>query len=475
MDEFIKLLSSHWLSSVMAVFACILFVQVAIYMGVRFVKSWRLKKIKKKKKVMRLMSLKPAICTVGAGVLLLALAYIKAKYFQRFDDMSGGMWAVMIGIAVCIFANILVFLLKDRGRVATNSKMWFFYRIDDMLMSFSFVLVAALVAAEIPDAEITRTFGAGVSRFAIVNLPFILALLYVATSNLLFWIDVVLKKWGKFEMPEFIVPIVFVGLSFFACRHFSLSLVIALILSIGVACSWLFRAAPKLVSLLAPTRKHFGVMFGFSRMFGALGLDMLVLLAVISTVLWLGGVYGLTLLAIGLASGAFMSMNEPMERRDAFRHISQMVAGVALVYLFWHTICHILNKNISVNIFSREVVPGVLAAMAVLFMNVRHIIKSLRSLLIDGKRREAAFSTVIYVALWAALAYIEWGFITYAFLSAFVLTLALFAPIVSLVILRVCELGVKRGGWQDMLIILNAQVSTFIIVMVILLLPLVGK
>jgi hypothetical protein len=413
---------------------------------------------------------------LAAGSLLLfLLALTKAVYFRSLDDIVGCMYIFAAVTLLGIAASCAAFLLNQK---ASALKMHLLRTVDDFASVFAFVLAAAVLGHQIPAADMGKFFGAGVSRFAVINLPFILCLAFMLASNICLVLQTFLSRLDNIRIRiinDFTGIFLFIVVSVAACVHFSLPLNIAGVLSAGVIASYILQAFPEYLGRARPSAKPLGLLAGLSKVLGITSFDILMLCAVIAISLAWGGFYGLGLACIGMVSGTMFSSATCAfyERSDAFRHISRAIDNMVLFAIFCETLEVMLNRKVQVDIFSSNVVLGLSLGVMLIVANIRKIILIARSVLVERKRKYAVAQGLVYSGAIVAVVSVALPFANFELLSAFVLGVAAISPLVSLTLLNVAGVGSRKGGWTDLLVLLNSQIATFVIAATILLLPLV--
>jgi hypothetical protein len=326
--------------------------------------------------------------------------------------------------------------------------------LESFATAIGLVLVAAITATQAPNVHITKFFGDGVGRLALVNMPFIIYMAFAAVSTALSFVKIEyrhLTRWG-------------VGLAAFEIaslcliRHFSLPSTMFFALSLGLLSGYTLSALENKMDSRRTACRDAECRVSGALGFAAAGIAVLSA-AIFSAISW-GGAYGVSLAAMGVL-GAKVS-GKPAA--TSYKRAGSAISNAALFLVFVRTLEFIIRRDASLDISDAQVVIGLFLSGATVLLILQKTINAVRRIESGEAVAKRGF---IYCAGVVAFMTMGLPFIKWELLLAVALGVMVLSPIVGLLMVAMPGAGEKTRVVAP----LYAQITTLLIVGTILLLP----
>ena len=423
-----------------------------------------------------------------SSAMLAMLAFIKVRYFSDLDKAL----SALVPIAVIIFANIVfrvVGFFRHRGGVLGETFFNCALRsMDDFTMAVVITLGPAIVASQMPIAEMSRYFGAGVRRAVLAEFPFALACAYMLLAHLsLVAQNLVLKVRVKSRhMNEALELALFAIVSFLVARRFVPGYNLFLILMIGVISTCIISSVSQyLNSNRIGTKRKLPLavaqLYTISNVLTSTFSGIFIMCAVIFTSLNLGGFYGMAAVSLAMMGSWPLtgSLNVIYRKSDTNKYVAKTINNVVLFYIFYEMLEFILKRQVSINIFSHNVVIGLFLAFGLVVFNILKVVNLAKYLETLRNKGYIFARSLIYMALFIVTIYLLFPFVNYELLGAIILGLVIMTSFVSLVLLNgadvldmvVEKIGPGKNILKGTVVPLESQIATLIIVLTIIFLP----
>jgi hypothetical protein len=205
--------------------------------------------------------------------------------------------------------------------------------------------------------------------------------------------------------------------------------------------------------------------------------------AAIFTALNLGGFYGMAIVGLAMTGSWALngSLNVLYRKSDANKHVAKTINNVVLFYIFYEMLEYILRREVSINIFSNDAVIGMFLAVGLVVFNILKVVNLAKYLETLRNKSYIFARSLIYMALFVVAAYLLFPFVNYELLGAFILGLVIMTSFISLVLLNGSDVfeivsekaGAKENILKETIVPLTSQITTLIIVLTIIFLPMV--
>jgi hypothetical protein len=211
--------------------------------------------------------------------------------------------------------------------------------------------------------------------------------------------------------------------------------------------------------------------------------DILILAAAMFASLNFGGFYGMSLASLGMIASLFLnsSLNVLYGKSMAQKYVAKTINNVILFYIFFETLQFILKRQVTISIFSNNVVIGLFLSVALVVFNILKVVNLAKYIETSRKRSYILFRSMVYAAAFVGALYFAFPLIDYEMLAAFVLGTVIMASFISLVLLNGADvfdmISEKVEGGSEVLrgavVPLSSQIATLLIIISIMLLPMV--
>jgi hypothetical protein len=427
----------------------------------------------------------------AAGLALGLLGLLRIRYFGSMDTVLGAFPALFAVALANIALKVGSLFLSEAKAVATLVRSAALKCADDMAMAVIIAATSAILASEMPVAGISKFFGAGTTRAQLINLPFVLATVFLAVSNAALLAQNFLKRLNPArsqyinEIVEMSVFAASAGITV-ACQNFGLN--VFLVLMVGLTASCVISGASYYFNgfRLGRNKKLPASLFRLytiSNVLSSTFVNILMTSAVIFASLNFGGFYGMSIATMGMTASTFLNSNLSIlyGKSMAQQYVAKTINNVVLFYIFFETLQFILKRQVAISIFSNNVVIGLFLSVALAVFNILKVVNLARYIEARGARGYILFRSLVYVALFAAALWFAFPFINHEILAAFALGTVIMASFISLVLLNGADvfdmISEKVEGGSEMLrgavVPLSSQIATLLIIMAIMLLPMV--
>ena len=358
-------------------------------------------------------------------------------------------------------------------------------------MIITITLSSAIIASQIPIVDITKFFGPDVSRFSLINLPFLLSSLFIVISNcsLLFqYFFKNLDQEAKTNLNDIFKVIFPLIVLVFTAIFYPLSYNLFMIISVGILSKYIVekistylnerkilgrRGNLTTLSFLSPTSNIF-----FSSL-----IDLTVIVVLIFASLNSTGFFGVTVASIGLVSSTILTSNVNIfdNQSEAYKYIAKTLTNVALVYIFFETLEFIYKNQIHIDLSSDNVIIGLFASIVLVMFNILKTINLAKYIQLSTKRTYIGVRTLIYITMFVISFYYLLPFINYELLGALVLGLIFMTAFISILVINGIDVFENQDGkallitplLRNTVLPLINQITTLMIIVIVLLLPII--
>ena len=425
-----------------------------------------------------------------SSVTLVSYCIIKYFFFTKMDMVLNSLWILLGIISVNILFKMFCILIKIKEKFNPVRNL-FLRIIDNYVMIITITLSCAIIAAQIPIVDISKFFGSDVSRFSLINLPFLLSGLFIVGScfSLLcqyFFFNIEQEvKSNINDIFKVILPLI---IMVFVTVFYPLSYNLFMVISVGVLSKYIAekistylnkrkingkKTSLTALSFLTPTSNIF-----FSSL---MGLSIMVVL--IFTCLNSAGFFGVTVASLGLISSTVLTSNVNIfdKQSESYKYIAKTLTNVALFYIFFETLEFIYKAQIHINISSNNVIIGLFSSLVLIMFNILKIVNLAKYIQMSTKRTYIAVRTLIYIVMFVICFYYLLPFINYELLGALVLGLILMTAFISILVINGIDVFENQDGkayvitplLRNNVLPLTNQITTLIIIVTVLLLPII--
>ncbi len=425
-----------------------------------------------------------------SSVTLFSYGIIKYFFFTKMDMVLNSLWILLGIISVNILFKMACILIKAKSKLNPMRNL-FLRIIDNYVMIITITLSSAIIASQIPIVDISKFFGYDVSRFSLINLPFFLSSLFISVScfSLLcqyFFIKMDQEtKSNVNEIFKVILPLVTMA---FVTVLYPLSYNLFMVISVGILSKYIAekistylnrrkisgkKGTLTTLSFLSPTSNIF-----FSSLIG-----LAIMVVLIFTCLNSAGFFGVTVASLGLISSTVLTSNVNIfdKQSESYKYIAKTLNNVALFYIFFETLEFIYKTQIHINISSNNVIIGLFTSIVLIMFNVLKIINLAKYIQLSAKHAYIAVRTLIYIVMFAVCFYYLLPFINYELLGALVLGLIIMTAFISILVINGIDVFETQDGkaflitplLRNTVLPLTNQITTLIIIVTVLLLPII--
>jgi hypothetical protein len=423
-----------------------------------------------------------------SSATLLFLAFMKARYFSDADKAFGALVPIAALMCINIIARVAGFFGGGRGAVSGAFLSSALRGMDDFATAALLACSPALLASQMPVVEISKYFGAEVRRAALVEFPFVLSAAYMLLSNLVLMAQNLMARAKPRHVNEAAELLLFALVSFLCAGAYVPGYNLFLILVVGVISACIISSASQYLNANRIGGRR-SLPSGLSRLYTMSNLltstfsSMLIMCAAIFTSLNLGGFYGMSV--VGLAMVGSWALNGSLDvlyrRSEANKYVAKTINNVVLFYIFYETLEFMLKRRVSINIFSNNAVIGLFLSASLVVFNILKVVNLAKYLETLKNKSYIFIRSLIYMALFVVCVYLLFPFINHELMSAFILGLVITTSFVSLALLNgadVFDMVAPRAGargdiMKDTIVPLESQITTLLIILTIILLPMV--
>ena len=169
------------------------------------------------------------------------------------------------------------------------------------------------------------------------------------------------------------------------------------------------------------------------------------------------------------------------KQSESYKYIAKTLTNVALFYIFFETLEFIYKAQIHINISSNNVIIGLFSSLVLIMFNILKIVNLAKYIQMSTKRTYIAVRTLIYIVMFVICFYYLLPFINYELLGALVLGLILMTAFISILVINGIDVFENQDGKayvitpllrNNVLPLIN-QITTLIIIVTVLLLPII--
>ena len=476
-------------SSCMAVLSSILLFTFFVLSGILLYKRIKNKKIFKNID----NNLEYFISEIGniffSSLTIFCLMIIKFVYFLKLDNVLFSLWFLFGLILTNLFLKGFYIISKVREKYV-SIKNTALRIIDNYVMIITITICASIIASQIPMVDISKFFNSKLSRFELINLPFFLISLFIFISSFIIIFEHIFRKYNPKKLRiindsmKFLFPLITIG---FVTWLYPLTYNLFMVLFIGILAKYLTEKLSTYLNNRRLLSKKASVMLGFltpiSNIFFSSFIDMAIMAVAIFASLNYAGYYGLIISSLGLISSIVFasSLNIFEHNSEVYKYIAKTINNIALFYIFFETLEFIHKEQINVNIFSSNVIIGLFLSITLILFNILKVINLVKYSNMKNSKLYLVFRSVIYVIIFASCVYLLLPYINHEILGALVLGLILITALTSIFMLNTLDAFEKIQNKnvvvlpliRNTILPLINQVSTILIIIVILLLPII--
>ena len=423
---------------------------------------------------------------------LTSVAILYLLYTNYFDNLDVILSSLLV-IACLIFLNIIIKIINVLTRYKKDLTEFIFTTllkgIDGVFLVIILTQTCAILASLIPIVDITRFFGTDIKRATLINFPFFIMLLNLLLSNIGVMLQYVIRKADKKiqqYINEFFQIFSFTLLAFWTIFCFSISYNIFLIFMTGILGSYIIiKLSTYLKNVkMADINKlstNFKLLYPISNMLSSTFIISLVMCLMIFIALNFGNVYGIAIASLAMISCHFFNytINVIYKNSESYRYIAKTLNNIVLFYIFFETLEFVAKKQVSINMFSSNVIIGLFLSIILVVFNLLKIVNLAKYAEMKTKRLYLFLRSTLYILLFCICLYFVLPYIKYEILASFVFGLIILTSFISLISISISDItdslfqsklkicGIARNTFVP---ILN-QITTLLIIITILLLP----
>ena len=471
----------------MAVLAALLAIEAAVLAALLFCRADKKKKLFKAANPELEYKVSEITGAAFSSATLLFLSFMKARYFSDVDKALGALVPIAAAMAANIVFRIAGFFGAGRGAAFDAFLSSALKGMDDFAMAAALACSPAILASQMPVVEISKYFGADVRRAVLVEFPFALLAAYMLLSNISLLAQNLVPRAKTRHADETAELLLFALASFLCARAYVPGYNLFLILMAGVISTCIISSASQYLNAnrIGGRRR---LPSGLSRLYTMSNLltstfsSMLIMCAVIFTSLNLGGFYGMSMAGLSMIGSWALngSLNVVYRKSEANKYVAKTINNVVLFYIFYETLEFILKRQVSINIFSHNALIGMFLSASLVVFNMLKVVNLAKYLETLRNKSYIFIRCLIYMALFVACVYLVFPLVNHELLGAFILGLVITTSLVSLALLNGADvfdmMAPKTPAGDDMLkntiVPLESQITTLLIVLTIILLPL---
>ena len=425
-----------------------------------------------------------------SSITLVSYCVIKYFFFTKMDMVLNSLWILLGIISVNILFKMFCILIKIKEKFNPIRNL-FLRIIDNYVMIITITLSCAIIAAQIPIVDISKFFGQNVPRFSLINLPFLLSGLFIVSScfSILFqYLFVKIDQEVKSNINDIFKVILPLFIMVFITIFYPLSYNLFMVISIGVLSKYIAeKVSTYLNKRKISSRKSSFTALSFlsptSNIFCSSLMDLSIMVILIFTSLNSAGFFGVTVASLGLISSTILTSNVNIfdKQSEAYKYIAKTLTNVALFYIFFETLEFIYKKQMHINISANNVIIGLFTSIVLMMFNILKIVNLAKYIEMSAKHTYIAVRTLIYIVMFVICFYYLLPFINYELLGALVLGLILMTAFVSILVINGIDVFENQDGKAHLItpllrnnvLPLTNQITTLIIIVTILLLPII--
>nr|MCR5506617.1 hypothetical protein [bacterium] len=379
MDSFLDIFMMDFTNTFMGISSGILFLISLVLFGI-----FKYKKIKNPKLFKEINeNIEYKICEIlnffFSSITFVSYCLIKYFYFSKMDYVLNSLWLLLGIISVNIIFKMFCILSKSSEK-KEKIKNLFLRIIDNYVMIITITLSSAIIASQIPIVNISKFFGIDVSRFSLINLPFLLSSLFISVSLFSILLQYFLRnidsetKENINEIFKVILPLISMA---FVTVFYPLSYNLFMVISVGILSKYISekistylnkrkitgkKGQLTILSFLSPTSNIF-----FSSLIGLSIMTILIFVCLNSA-----GFFGVTVASLGLISSTVLTSNVNIfeKQSESYKYIAKTLTNVALFYIFFETLEFIYKAQIHISILSNNVIIGLFASIVLIMFNI---------------------------------------------------------------------------------------------------------
>ena len=423
----------------------------------------------------------------GLSIAILSLLY--TNYFDNLDSILSS----LLVIAILILFNIIIKIINMLTKYKNEFNEFFFSTllkgIDGVFLVIVLTQTCAILASLIPIVDITRFFGVDIKRTTLINFPFFIMILNLLLSNIGLILQYFIKKFDdkvKQYINELFEIFSFILVAFWTTFCFSISYNIFLIFMVGIIGSYIII---KLATYLKNVKKknankmsdNFKLLYPISNAILATFFAGVVMCLMIFICLRFGNFYGIAVASLSMISFHFFNFptNVLYKNSESYRYVAKTLNNLVLFYVFFETLEFVVKKQISINIFSDNVIIGLFLSILLVVFNLLKIVNLAKYTEMNTKRLYLFLRSALYIALFSLCFYFLFQYINYEILASFVFGLIILTSFISLICINISDvidsifvskLKICDITKNTVVPIIN-QITTLLIIITILLLP----
>ena len=423
------------------------------------------------------------------SITLLFLGVIKYDYFLSLDDTLNSLWILFAIILMnIVFKTCLIFAkIKEKYTPIKNT---FLRLVDNFVMAITITLGSSIIASQIPIVEISKFFGTEISRFDLINLPFLLITSFIISSSISLLLQSFFIRFSddtRTNINDFLNTIIPILITLIITIFYPLSYNMLMVISIGVLSKYILEK----VSTFINNRKLLGkkttpilkMLYPISNILFSSFFDIAVITILVFSCLNYAGFYGITITSLGLISSFILTSNINIyeHKSEVYKYIAKTINNIALFYIFFETLEFIYKTQININIFSDNVIIGLFTSIVFTIFNTLKIINLIKYVNMQTSRIYIAIRTLLYIILFTACISYLLPYINYELLGSLVLGLILITSFISVLLNNAIEVYSLQNNkdivvcttLKNSVLPLTNQITTILIIITILLLPII--
>ena len=425
-----------------------------------------------------------------SSLTLFSYCIIKYFFFTKLDMVLNSLWILLGVISLNILFKTSCILIKIKEKFLPIKNL-FLRIIDNYVMIITIMLSSAIIASQIPIVDISKFFGLNVQRFSLINLPFLLSSIFITTSSISILCQYFFKNFDeevRININDIFKVLLPLFTLIFIAIFYPLSYNLFMVIAIGILSKYIAeRVSTYLNKRKVIGKKASSVMLSFlgpvSNIFFSSLIDISIMVVLIFIGLNSTGFFGITATSIGLVSSTILTSNVNIfdKQSESYKYIAKTLTNVALFYIFFETLEFIYKTQMHINILSNNVIIGLFTSIVLVMFNILKAINFAKYLQMSAKRTYIAVRTLIYITMFTVSFYYLLPFINYELLGALVLGLIFMTASISLLVINgidVCENQNEKINpiiqlLRNTILPLTNQITTLIIIVVVLLLPII--
>lgn len=427
-----------------------------------------------------------------SGISVVGLYFLYNHYFENLDSILSSL-LILGGLILCnIIIKIINIVTKYKSKFSILFSNIILKGIDNTFLFIVITETTAILASLIPIVDITRYFGAGLKRTTLINFPFFISIVYLLLSN----VGLILEYFtNKFErqvrqyVNEFFDLFCFILVSFWIIFAFSLSYNIFIILMIGILGTYLITKFATYLNInkLGDKRKipvNLRYLYPISNIVSSTFWAGLLMVAIIFISLNFGNFYGLAVVCLSMIGNRFLkyTTSSIYNNSDSYRYVAKSLNNIVLFYIFFETLEFVARRQLDINIFSTNVIIGLFLSIVLVIFNLLKIFNLTKYMELNRKSVYLFFRSSLYIFLFCVCLYFVFPYINYEVLASFVLGLIIMTSLVSLIGINAIDVIYSNQSLdmdvnniiRNNVIPLTNQITTLLIIITILLLPIIN-